>query len=109
MNSTKITNEYYSKWLGIAPETMKSEGVIFIESFERDKLQIGYSRSFKVYTYVSNNLIAVSYSSKLSDKIEEIEGKIHSRMSVIEVANVMEYVFNVSVTSSKKFSMIDYL
>ena len=103
MNYKKVTNEYYSKWLGINPEMLDSTGVLFVESSERDKRQEGYSKPFGVYTLVIDGLIVVSYSADLSDVIKLARNRFCSRMTSIEVANVIEGVFSAPVTSSIKF------
>jgi len=103
VNFTKMTNEYYSKWLGVSPEIINTNGVIFIESSERDKCQAGYSYTFDVYTYITNNLIIVSYTKRLSDKIEKMKQEVHLGMTTEEVTNIMESVFNTNVKKHMKF------
>ena len=103
MNFAKITNEYYSKWLGVSPGMMTTKGVLFIESSERDNQQTGYPHIFDVYAYVKNNLIIISYSRRLADKIEEIKKKVNSSMTAKEVVNAIEESFNVHLERHIKF------
>lgn len=103
MNFIKITNEYYSRWFGVAPETFNSKGVIFIASPERDKIQNGYPCIFDIYAYRTQSQIIISYSKRLSDKIEKIKDKIQSGMTVDEVAIIMETGLNTPVGRIIKF------
>lgn len=103
MDFAKITNEYYSKWLGVTPELIYKNGVIFIESPERDRQQLGYSCVFDVYTYVASNLIIISYSKRVSVQIEEVRKKIVAGMATKEVTSIMKNIFNKEVKSSIKF------
>jgi RimJ/RimL family protein N-acetyltransferase len=103
MNFESITKDYYSKWLGVPLDTMNSRGVIFIESSERDKLQVGYSRIFNIYAYKTGSLIIISYSKKLTDGIKKIRQEIHCDMSTEEVNNAIQGVFSTPVRSAIKF------
>ena len=95
MNSIKITKEYYSKFLGVSPEILNINGVNFIESPERDKIQSGYSERFDVYAYITSNNIIISYSSKISDKINKLRDKMKSRMTADEVSAILDEAFEV--------------
>lgn len=103
MNFIKITEEYYAKWLGVPPEIMNSSGILYIESAERDKQQIGYSQVFDVYVYITENLVIVSYSKRLSAQIDKIKNLIHSGMIYSEITSILEEVFNSRVGSNIKF------
>lgn len=103
MDFTQTTNEYYSKWLGVSLEQMNKNGVVLIASSERDKTQVGYASNFKIYTFINQNQIIVSYSTGLSDKIDKIKGKIHYGMSVNEVAIILKGTMNTSIGHSIKF------
>lgn len=103
MNFAKITHEYYSQWLGATPEIMNGSGVIFLESLERDKQQIGYSNIFDIYIYMTDNLIIISYSKRLSDKIKKIKLEIYPGIKTQEMAHIIESIFNTKVKSSIKF------
>lgn len=103
MDFTKITNEYYSKWLGVTPETMYKNGVLFIESPEREKLQAGYPCAFDVYTYITSNQIIAYYSKRVSVKIDELKNKVIAGMTTKEVTNIIKTVFRTEVKSNIKF------
>lgn len=103
MDFVKITNEYYSKWLGVMPECMYKNGVIFIKSQQRDQKQTGYSCVFDVYAYVTSDLIVISYSKRISVKIEEMKKKVVAGMTTKEVAKLIENTFNKKVNCNIKF------
>ena len=103
MNSAKTIKEYYSKWLGVTPEAMEKDGVIFTESSERDKKQDGYPHIFDVYTYKTDNQVIISYSKRLTDKMLSIKQKIHCKMTSDEIANIMKSIFNTDIKRSIVF------
>lgn len=103
MDYAYITNEYYSKWLGVSPETRNRNGVVFIASPERDKLQAGYSHMFKIYAFINPHQIILSYSTEVSDRINKMKNKIKLGMTVDEVAAIFKNSVNISVDYSVKF------
>ena len=97
MDFFKTAKGYFSKFLGVSPEMMDINGVNFIESPERDKIQAGYSKKFDVYVYITLNNIIISYGSKISDKIIKLKDKIKPGMAADEVLNILEQDFNIKV------------
>lgn len=103
MNFDKITNEYYSQWLGISHEIINTNSVILTVSPERDKIQIGYSHAFHIYTYITQNQIIISCSKKTLEKVNEIKDQIQPEMTADQVAVIMEVALNVPIGRSIKF------
>lgn len=105
MDYTDITNEYYSKWLGASSEIMNNKGVVFLSSPERDKLQTGYSSIFRIYAFINQHQIIISYSTGVSDIIDKLKSKIQLGMTAEEVSSIIKNLQNITVNHSMKFCL----
>lgn len=107
MDFSEMTKEYYSRWLGVTSEVLDNTGIIFICSPERDKIQPGYIHAFAVYTYITQNLIIVSYSEKIYDKIEALKTKLHISMTIDEIIGSIKNCIGNKVGHNIKFCYDD--
>ncbi|MGL4336341.1 MAG: GNAT family N-acetyltransferase [Turicibacter sp.] len=103
MNFKEMTKRYYAKWLGTDLSVLNEKGVFFVESSEREKPQLGYSQTFKIYAYVNEELIIISYSKEIINEIENLKSKIKIGIGVQELSNILENAFNVNVFREIKF------
>lgn len=79
MNFSNITNEYYSKWLGLDGILHeKFNGVKFIYSSERNKKQNGYTRQFDLLIFYQLDRIIFSYGDKSLEQIDKVKQQIKS-------------------------------
>ena len=103
MNFYKITREYYAKWLDVTPEIMDKQGVILTSSTERDVCQIGYQHPFSIYSYITDNLIIISHSRQLTNRMENLKVEIQAEMTAHELAALLGDSFKIDVGHSIKF------
>lgn len=102
MNFAKITQEYYSLWLGEGGllESTPS-GVHFIHSSERNRAQYGYSDPFHLYALCRPDKTIISYGNALADRIDAL--KDASLHDVSAVKNAVESLFSGKVGHSVKY------
>lgn len=100
---TKITKEYYSKWLGIEPCDFNKTGITAVCSSEREVCQDGYSQPFSVYLFKTNRGIILSYSRQVQKQATDFLNQLNLEMSFTDVKICMDGCFNGQVSENIKF------
>lgn len=88
------TNEYYSKWLGLdGILNEKFNGVKFIYSSERNKIQNGYTQQFDLLIFYQPDKIIFSYGNKSLEQIDKIKQQIKTVVSLDYLKQVITQEF----------------
>ena len=96
MEYESITEQYYSKWLGVKNVKFCS-GVHFVYSEERNKIPFGYSHPFNLYIFCQPQRIIVSYGDYFREMISELKVKILPGMTAAEIKSVLNMKIGHSV------------
>lgn len=101
MDYQAITESYYSHWLGNPAILQEAEeGITFVYSPERNKIQPGYSKPFDLYVFAQKNRAVVSYGDKASDRIERLRIQLRD---VKELSALICQVYQTRAGHSLKF------
>jgi len=102
MNFLKITEDYYSQWLGTDALSAINE-IQFIYSQERNAVQYGYSKSFDIYCFYQAGKTVISYGDKAREKIHCLRDKVKAHSSLSELKAALCEVYNASPNHNVKF------
>lgn len=103
MNNFIITEQYYSKWLGIKENEIQKPGINLYASEKRNQVQVGYAKGFEVYVYLSNNVCKISYRNDLEKRIGRIFNTNNQISSISEIRLLLETEFELKTHHSIKF------
>lgn len=94
MNLSIKTNEYYSKWIGLdGILNEKFNGVKFIYSSERNKIQKGYPQQFDLLIFYQPERIIFSYGDKSLDQIDKVKQQIKTLVTLDYLKQVLAQEF----------------
>lgn len=98
------TNEYYSKLIGEDNIINNNiEGIRFIYSTERNKVQYGYSKQFDLYIFYQQNKLFVSYGDKIISRINEIKESIELVDNIDDLIKIVHNLFGKNFNHNVKY------
>ena len=91
MNYSEITQAYYSCWLGKENIMNRSnQGIEFLYSKERNKIQHGYSAQYDLLILNTDKTIFISYGKAAEREIGILKENIIPDMSSQEICRIIE-------------------
>ena len=96
------TIAYYEKWLG-QESCLATDGLKFIYSEERNKVQAGYADPFDLYIWVDDQRIIVSYGKRIDDKISVLKERLLPKQTLLEIMAIIEELFVLPVNHNIKY------
>jgi len=103
MNYVDITNEYYTKWLGVEKTVLNKSGVIKVYSEERNKKQIGYSKKYDLFIFCQDTKVIISYGDSVADTIDDLVNEIKTAGNMQDIIEAIEKQYNKVPTHNIKF------
>ena len=68
LNYLSVTKRYYAEWLDVDPAVLDRPGVVAVPSPRREERQVGYSRAFELYCFVSGETSVISYHRRFEER-----------------------------------------
>lgn len=102
MDYQKITEQYYSQWLG-EDNIISKQGVVFFYSTERNRIQDGYPSQYDIWIWIQPNKIIVSYGEKAKSKIELLRKECSEDMSVNSLIYSLRNIYNGHISHGIKY------
>ncbi len=104
MNYSEITQAYYSCWLGKENIMNRSnQGIEFLYSEERNKIQHGYSAQYDLLILNTDKTIFISYGKAAERKIGILKENIIPDMSSQEICRIIETAYDKTPSSGIKY------
>lgn len=104
MNFQKITEEYYSKWLGrehvMADQV---ERIHYIQTKERNHCQPGYTKPYDLFGLKQKGRIFISYGNRLKGRMPIIEAELRPDMTSDEIGQSLGKILNGSLAMGIKY------
>jgi len=107
MNYQKITEAYYSKWIGMNKSILNFEGAHFIYSPERNVAQYGYLQPMDLYCFHQSGRIIISYGDRAVEKAGALKREINAFISVDELKSALLDTYGVIPKHNIKFAFED--
>lgn len=83
MNYLIATKKYYAEWLGVSPELLDQNGMLYLTySPNRDSVQIGYQKPFYLYAYLAHQTMIITYGKKLGQNIDWIRAYFENNIDI---------------------------
>lgn len=102
IDCTKLTIEYYSRWLGI--ENINDvNGAEFVYSAERNKVQPGYNKKFDLWIWIGFGNIIVSYGDSALPKIDKLKDRIGINSTAEEISAISDELYSAETVHGNKF------
>lgn len=102
VDCTKLTLEYYSRWLGIN-DISTVKGVEFVYSEERNTVQSGYSKKFDLWIWRGSDNIIVSYGDSAFPKIKLLKDRIGINSTTEEISALSAGLYSADTVQGIKF------
>lgn len=103
MAAYEITQQYYAKWLGIAPDMLEEKGILLAYNPERNVKPVGYQEVLDIYIYKTEKTIIISYGNRAAEKLLELKEKLRADMSGEEIQSLFTALFSVKVKHNIKY------
>lgn len=104
MDTRKITEAYYSCWLGSSENLFSSsQAVTWLYTTERNKVQTGYGQQFDLWALVTSDRLLLSYGDAASAKIEELKAVLDGYCPAEETAQKIQRVYGCKPQHSVKY------
>ncbi len=95
--------QYYSEWLDVAPTQFDNAGIVAIPSVKRNIRQVGYSKIFSLYCFITGKGVVVSYSPSLKNRIPLLLKGLEANATPDTVKTAVEAIFGKQPGSSNKY------
>lgn len=104
MDIRKITEAYYSCWLGSSENLFSaSQAVTYLYSTERNKVQTGYGQQFDLWALITSDRLFLSYGDAAGTKIEELKAVLDGWCPAEEAARKIQRVYGSRPQHSVKY------
>jgi RimJ/RimL family protein N-acetyltransferase len=90
MNYLAETKRYYAEWLSVSSELLDQNGVFCFYSPERDAIQVGYSKSFDLYCYISGQTTIITFGCKLEHSIDWVQEFFQTNGNLAEFKKIVK-------------------
>lgn len=102
MDYLKITQEYYSCWLGKSGIISES-GVEYVYSEERNRVQAGYGRKFDLWIWRGLDNIIISYGDSAKPKIGLLKDILDGNSTTEEISDAAAKLCNADTAHGVKY------
>lgn len=102
MDYKAITTEYYSHWVG-ANIADAADGVEYVYSDERNRVQAGYGRRFDLWVWIEDKKIIVSYGDKAKDNLGLLRKKVGFTTDVRELIHILTEIYGGKLSHGVKY------
>lgn len=102
VDCTKLTLEYYSRWLGIK-DIAAVNGAEFVYSKERNTVQSGYEKKFDLWIWRGSDNVIVSYGDSALPKIELMKDRIGINSTAEEISALSAELYGADTVRGIKF------
>lgn len=102
IDCTRLTLEYYSRWLGINDITAV-KGAEFVYSAERNTVQSGYDKKFDLWIWCGSDNIIVSYGESALPKIDLLKDRIGINSTAEEISALSAELYGADTVHGIKF------
>lgn len=103
MDYLKVTKAYYSHWLGVDIDSVQKHDALLTYSEICNSVQAGYSRTFDLYLFKTEDRLIISYGNKACENISRLQSSVSCLSSVEDIQDKMAEIFRSQLTHAIKY------